>query len=112
MNRKGNSSPIVFSTDPGFRQDEEREAAVETLVPGLQKLIVLLDIKQRAGKSVTLVRNFIGLQDDMEKLGKSLKAFCGCGGSVKDGEIIVQGDNREKISGWLLKQGYKVTQKT
>lgn len=112
MSRKNNSSPIVFSTDPNFRpmETDQQEDSLP-LKPSEQKLQVLLDKKQRAGKSVTLVRNFVGPVKDMEELGKSLKSFCGTGGSAKDGEILVQGDNREKIVQFLIKQGFTATRK-
>jgi translation initiation factor 1 len=83
----------------------------ETLQPREQKLRVKLDTKQRAGKAVTLVTGFSGAVADLEDLGKKLKSFCGTGGSVKDGEIIVQGDNREKVLQWLLKNGYTSSKK-
>ncbi len=108
MNRKKNNSSIVFSTDPDFKLEDEMVEDQVTLTAAFQKLQVSLDKKQRGGKSVTLVRNFIGNQIDLENLGKNLKTFCGTGGSVKDGEIIVQGDNREKILKWLIKEGYAV----
>lgn len=107
---KADSRGFVFSTDPNFRFEEEIKNQ-ETLEPGLQKLKVRLDTKHRAGKAVTLVDGFIGSDDDLEELGKKLKSFCGTGGSAKDGEIIVQGDQREKVLQWLLKNGYKFTKK-
>jgi translation initiation factor 1 len=76
-----------------------------------QKLRVRLDTKQRAGKAVTLVEGFNGKEEDREELGKKLKTFCGTGGSVKDGLIIVQGDQRDKLLQWLLKNGYTATKK-
>jgi translation initiation factor 1 len=97
---------IIFSTDPGFRLEEEAPSEQKTLSPEQQELRVKLDKKQRAGKVVTLVEGFAGSLDDLGELGKKLKAFCGTGGSVKDGLIIVQGDQREKIRQWLLKNGY------
>ena len=102
---------IVFSTDPGFKPQEEENQAEDTLPPAEQRLKVRLDTKKRAGKSVTLVQGFAGTEEDLEDLGKKLKTFSGTGGSVKDGEIIVQGDNRDKVLQWLLKNGYKQTKK-
>jgi translation initiation factor 1 len=113
MNKKNkpDKSGFVFSTDPNFRFDEELEQVQETLPPNQQKLKVRLDTKQRAGKAVTLIDNFIGKEEDVEDLGKKLKNFCGTGGSVKDREIIIQGDQREKVLQWLMKNGYKNTKK-
>jgi translation initiation factor 1 len=106
MNKKKiNTNGIVYSTDPDFRQEEEAPAE-ETLSPKQQKLKVRLDTKQRAGKAVTLVEGFSGKKDDLEDLGKKLKTHCGTGGSVKDGEIIIQGDQRDKITQWLIRNGY------
>ncbi len=102
---------FVFSTDPNFRFEEEPEEVQETLLPNQQKLKVRLDTKQRAGKAVTLVESFTGKEEDLEDLGKKLKNFCGTGGSVKDRQIIVQGDQREKILQWLIKNGFKNTKK-
>lgn len=101
---------IVYSTDPSFKLNAEEQPAV-TLAPAQQKLRVKLETKQRAGKAVTLVEGFAGTAADAEALGKKLKSFCGTGGSVKDGEILVQGDNREKVLGWLIKNGYAQTKK-
>ncbi|RYY28140.1 MAG: translation initiation factor, partial [Chitinophagaceae bacterium] len=103
---KKSTGGIVFSTDPDFKREEDTPDNAVTLPPAQQKLRIRLDTKQRAGKSVTLIQDFIGTQDDLEDLGKKLKSFCGTGGSVKDGEIIVQGDNRDKVLGWLNKNGY------
>jgi translation initiation factor 1 len=102
---------LVYSTDPSFKLEETENNNEETLVPAKQKLRILLDKKQRAGKKVTLIEGFIGAEADMEELGKKLKAFCGTGGSVKDGEILVQGDNRDKVLQWLLKNGYTAARK-
>lgn len=108
---KGDKHGFVYSTDPNFRFEEENEPAQETLPPQQQKLKVKLETKHRGGKAVTLVEGFIGTEDDFQALGKSLKNFCGTGGSAKDGEIIVQGDQREKVMQWLLKNGYKNTKR-
>ena len=100
--KKSNSlGGLVYSTDPDFKIEEERNEDQETQPAAQQKLRIVLDKKQRAGKAVTLVTGFIGRQTDMEELGKKLKTFCGTGGSVKDGEIIIQGDNRDKVLQWL-----------
>jgi translation initiation factor 1 len=97
---------LVYSTDPDFKPAEEGPEEQATLAPAQQKLKVGLDRKQRAGKTVTLVTGFVGTVADLEALGKQLKAHCGTGGSAKDGEIMVQGDNREKLVQWLKKAGY------
>ena len=102
---------LVYSTDPNFKPEQEVEQEQETLLPVQQKLKVRLDTRHRAGKAVTLIEGFIGASGDKEELGKKLKTFCGTGGSVKEGEIIVQGDNRDKILQWLLKNGYKNAKK-
>ncbi len=98
----------VYSTNPDFNYEKENEPEQETLPPKQQKLIVSLDRKQRKGKSVTLVTGFIGKEEDLKELGKMLKAKCGAGGSVKEGEIIVQGDFRSRIMEILQQEGYKV----
>ena len=108
--KKPNSSGIVYSTDPDFRIEEDTPRE-EPLAPRAQKLRVRLDTKQRAGKAVTLVEGFIGREEDLEDLGKKLKGFCGTGGSVKDGLIIIQGDQRDKILQWLLKNEYSSSKK-
>ena len=102
---------LVYSTDPDFKIATSEFDAQQTLQAAQQKLKIKLDAKQRAGKSVTLVLEFIGREEDREALGKKLKTFCGTGGSVKDGEIIVQGDNRDKILQWLQKNGYTAAKK-
>ena len=101
---------FVYSTNPNFSFEEE-QLNQETLLPEQQKLKVKLDNKRRAGKVVTLVDGFAGKEVDLEELGKKLKSFCGTGGSAKDGEIIVQGDQREKVFQWLVKNGFKLAKK-
>lgn len=103
-NFRGN---IVFSTDPDFKPEPEEDSAV-TLPPQQQNLLVLLDKKNRSGKAVTLISGFNGKDDDLQELGKFLKVKCGSGGSIKDGEILIQGDFREKVNQILKDKGYKV----
>jgi translation initiation factor 1 len=112
MNKKNKSDKrgFVYSTDPNFKFESEDEAA-ETLAPAKQKLRVRLDTKQRAGKAVTLIEGFVGKQGDLEELGKKLKSYCGTGGSAKDNEIIIQGDQREKVMKWLQRNGYSHAKK-
>ena len=113
MNKKNKSDKhgFVYSTDPNFGFQHEEEMPAETLPLQQQKLKVRLDTKRRAGKAVTLVEGFVGTDDDLQILGKSLKNFCGTGGSAKDNEIIIQGDQRDKVLQWLLKNGYKNTKR-
>jgi len=96
---------FVFSTDPNFSFESSNEI-IETLTPAQQKLRIRLETKHRAGKAVTLITGFIGTNEDLEILGKQLKNYCGTGGTAKDAEIIIQGDQRAKILPWLLKNGY------
>lgn len=112
MSRKNkpDTRGFVYSTDSDFSFEEESNHQ-ETLEPVQQRLKVKLDTKHRAGKAVTLIEGFAGKKEDLEELGKKLKSFCGTGGSAKDGEIIVQGDQREKVVQWLLKNGYKNVKK-
>lgn len=114
MSKKKNQSlsGLVYSTDPDFKLPDENFEEQETIDPSQQKLKIRLDTRHRAGKAVTLVEGFIGTTADLEELGKKLKSFCGTGGSVKDGEIIVQGDNRDKVLQWLLKNEFKAAKKT
>jgi translation initiation factor 1 len=108
---KPDTRGFVYSTDPNFAFEPEANEEQKTLPAAQQKLKVRLDTKHRAGKAVSLVEGFTGINDDAEELGKKLKNFCGTGGSVKDKEIIIQGDQRDKILQWLLKNGYKQTKK-
>lgn len=106
MGRKNNNNRITYSTNPDFEYDEENEEQ-ETLPNSEQTLEVHLDKKNRGGKVATVIKGFIGTTDDLNSLGKSLKAACGVGGSIKDGEIIIQGENREKVMEILSKKNYK-----
>jgi len=107
MGKKGKNNGMVYSTNPNFEIENEEEE-IETLPPQQQELRVYLDRKNRGGKTATLVKNFIGSEDDLNDLGKMLKSACGVGGSVKDGEIIIQGEKRDKVMQILEKKGYKV----
>ncbi len=107
---KGRADGLVYSTNQDFYNDfEEEQQDTNTLPKNKQKLRVKLDSKQRAGKLVTLVEGFAGTEDDLKDLGKDIKTKCGTGGSVKDGLIIIQGDYKEKIIGWLRDWGYTLT---
>ena len=108
--QKPGKDGVVFSTDPNFSFEEE-SGPRESLPPARQKLRILLETKQRGGKAVTVVYGFVGSNEELETLGKQLKTSCGTGGSVKDGEILVQGDQRDKVLQWLLKNGYSQTKK-
>jgi translation initiation factor 1 len=99
---------IVYSTSSSFEYEYQRSESEATLPPQQQNLKVGLDKSMRGGKQVTLVTGFIGATADLEQLGKNLKSKCGVGGSVKDGEVIIQGDHRDKIIQLLQKDGYKV----
>ena len=103
-----NRIDIVYSTNPDFQYMYDEPEEPETLPPSKQDLRVRLDRRNRGGKSVTLVTGFVGTYEDLSALGKELKSKCGVGGSAKDGEIIVQGDFREKIMQMLQQKGYKV----
>ncbi|NVO21609.1 MAG: translation initiation factor [Bacteroidetes bacterium] len=107
MSNKNQKGGIVYSTNPDFHFEKEVQE-VSTLPPQQQNLRVQLDKKQRGGKQVTLITGFIGTTADLETLGKLLKSRCGTGGSAKDGEIHVQGDNRQKVLAYLVQAGYKV----
>lgn len=108
MSKKNkNIQGVVYSTNPDFAYQFEQNEEQETLANEKQDLRVMLDKKQRAGKAVTLITGFIGEDKDLQTLGKTLKTKCGVGGTVKDGEILIQGDFREKILQLLLQMGFK-----
>ncbi len=109
--RKADTNGFVYSTDSQLSFQSEKENVQETLLPAYQKLKIKLETKHRAGKAVTLIEGFAGTVDDINELGKKLKNFCGTGGSVKENEIIIQGDQRDKILQWLLKNNYKQSRK-
>ncbi|MDL2319915.1 translation initiation factor [Alistipes sp. OttesenSCG-928-B03] len=98
---------MVYSTNPDYEYDTTGDDEAETLPPAQQNLRVWLDRKQRAGKQVTLVTGFAGSGDDLKELASMLKNKCGVGGSAKDGEIIIQGDFRDRVIDILIKAGYK-----
>jgi translation initiation factor 1 len=105
--KKREAEGVVYSTNPSFQLQYNEEETAATLPPAQQNLRVMLDKKQRGGKMVTLVTGFIGTDNDLNDLGKMLKSKCGVGGTAKDGEILVQGDFRDKVLDILLKAGYK-----
>ncbi len=107
--KKNQNGGLVYSTNPDVHLPQEEEEITETLAKDKQRLRVMTDSKQRAGKVVTLVTGFIGREQDLQDLGKQLKTKCGTGGSVKDGEVIIQGNYKEKILQWLKDWGYSGT---
>ena len=107
--KKNKKSGVVFSTDPDFEYGYEDDFVEETLPPQQQDLRISRQ-RLKGNKIVTKVYQFVGSDDDLKDLGKSLKQKCGCGGSVKDGEILLQGDFVEKVKSELSKLGYKSKQ--
>lgn len=97
---------VVYSTNPDFKYESEEEEGQVSLPKEKQTLRIELDKRNRKGKSVTLITNFIGTEDDLQDLAKSLKTRCGVGGSARDGEILLQGDFRQKVLELLQKEGY------
>ncbi len=102
---------IVYSTNPNFQYEFEQEESIDSKPNSQQKLYVSIDKKQRGGKEVTLVEGFVGPEEELKELGKLLKSKCGVGGSVKDNEILIQGNFKDKVYDLLVKENYKVTKK-
>lgn len=97
---------VLYSTNPDFQYEYDETPEAETLAPGQQKLRVQIEKKGRGGKTVTIVRGFVGKDDDLKSLARLLKNRCGVGGSTKDGEILIQGELKEKVLGILREGGY------
>jgi translation initiation factor 1 len=108
MAKKKKRIDVVYSTNQSYDYSYEEDEELETLPPNEQTLRVLIDRKQRKGKAVTLIEGFVGTTDDLKELGKKLKSKCGVGGSAKDGEIIIQGEVRDKVMDLLKADGYNV----
>jgi len=99
---------FVFSTNPDFNFQNEGSGSSGTLPPGKQRLRIVLDTRHRGGKTVTAILGFVGKPEDLELLGKKIKQFCGTGGAVKDGQILIQGDQTIKVRTFLGKEGYRI----
>ncbi len=98
---------MVYSTNSDFKYETSQSEEQQTLPPAAQDLRIWLDKKHRAGKVATIVRGFVGSEEDLKELARTLKNKCGVGGSAKDGEIIIQGDHRDRVVEILTKSGYK-----
>ncbi len=108
MAKKKKRVDVVYSTNQNFGYSHDDDEEEDTLIASEQNLRVLIDRKQRKGKSVTLIEGFVGTVDDLKELGKMLKSKCGVGGSAKEGEIIIQGEVRDKVIALLKADGYNV----
>lgn len=104
-------SGIIYSTDPGYNYNDQKSINSKVLDPSMQKLKIRLETKNRGGKCVTIVEGWEGTEADKEQVTKNLKTYCGTGGSYKDGLIIIQGDNRDKVLMWLHKNGFEQARK-
>ena len=100
---------VVFSTNPDYEYSDDSQEETNTLPKNQQKLRLNMERAGRGGKTVTLVKGFVGSDEDITSLCKLLKQKCGGGGSVKDGEIIIQGDHRQRLVEILKKEGYTQT---
>lgn len=100
---------IVYSTNPDFQYTTDEMEEIETLPKQQQKLRVSIEKNHRGGKTVTLVKNFTGSDDDLKELGRLLKTRCGVGGTAKEGEILIQGDFKQKVIEILKNEGYTQT---
>ncbi len=98
---------VVYSTNQDFNYDTDSEEEEDTLDANKQMLKISIDRKKRKGKSVTLIEGFVGTNDDLKELAKKLKSKCGVGGSAKDGEIMIQGEFKQKVAEILTQLGYK-----
>jgi len=105
---KKNRVGVVYSTNPDFRYQYDDEPEADTLPPQQQKLRVSIERHHRGGKTVTLVTGFVGTDDDLQALGRRLKNKCGVGGSAKDGEIIIQGEQVDRVKQLLAEEGYRL----
>ncbi|HNQ12492.1 MAG TPA: translation initiation factor [Bacteroidia bacterium] len=106
MSSKKNKGGFVYSTNPDFKPIDQEEKT-SSIKASEQDLRIWRESKNRGGKTVTIVKGYIGPDEEMIEIAKKLKNLCGCGGTVKDGEIIIQGDFRQKVTEYLNKQGYK-----
>lgn len=100
---------MVYSTNPDFQFETEQEEERETLPKQQQKLRVSIEKKNRGGKTAMVIKGFVGCEEDLKALGKMLKTKCGVGGSAKEGELIIQGEFKQKIIDILIKEGYTQT---
>ncbi len=111
MSKKKNNNAFVYSTDPNFKWEEEEQETSETILKEKQKIQVRLETKHRAGKAVTSILGFHGTIEEEEQLIRQLKNHCGTGGSAKDGELIIQGDQRDRVVQWLQKNGFALAKR-
>ena len=109
MGKKNKAVGVVYSTNPDFSYDTGEQEEPETLPKNTQKLRVRIEKNHRGGKTVTIVSGFIGSEADLKELGKLLKTKCGVGGSAKEGELLIQGEFKEKVVEILKKEGYTQT---